>query len=77
MPSILNTARSGIPVGSGFTPVPAAHLARYAQDGQIFTYVQGLDEVLAHAALTGRSLAEAGATWAIADTAARVFRTLD
>jgi predicted dehydrogenase len=59
------------------TPVPAAHLARYNQDGQIFTYIQGVDEMLAHAALTGRSLAEAGATWAVPDATARSFRTLD
>jgi predicted dehydrogenase len=59
------------------TPVPAAQLARCNQDGQVFTYIQGLDEVLVHAALTGRSLAEAGAKWAVPDAAARTFRLLD
>ena len=46
------------------TPILPAHLARYHDDGQDFTYVPGLDEQLARASLGGLSLAAAGAPWA-------------
>lgn len=54
------------------TPVPAAHIRRHEVDGQVFTYVPGLDEVLLAAARSGQSLAEAGAVWAVKPRSARL-----
>lgn len=57
------------------TPVPAAQLAEHREDGQPFTHVVGLDRVLAEAARTGTSLAEAGATWALAHVPVRTLNS--
>jgi predicted dehydrogenase len=54
------------------TPVPAAHIRRHEVDGQVFTYVPGLDEILLAAARTGQNLSEAGAAWAVKPRSGRL-----
>lgn len=49
---------------AAITPIEATHLAQQTLDGQIFTFVPGLDRLLAAAARSGQGLAEAGAAWA-------------
>ncbi|HEY8994090.1 MAG TPA: Gfo/Idh/MocA family oxidoreductase [Lacunisphaera sp.] len=56
--------------------IAADHLANHSQDGQRFTYVMGLDAILAEAARTGQSLAEAGAPWAVQATEAHAFKPM-
>lgn len=51
--------------GAVITPIPESYLARHRQDGQIFTCVPGIDQILADAAKSGKSMAEAGAPWAV------------
>ena len=46
--------------------IPNTHTAQHEIEGQLFTYVPGLDEQLARAARGGLSLAQVGAPWAVA-----------
>jgi hypothetical protein len=48
--------------------IPPEYITQHQVDGQHFTYIPGLDEALAKAALAGQGLAEAGVPWAIAPT---------
>lgn len=52
------------------------HVVNHSQEGQLFTYIMGLDAILAEAARTGQSLAEAGARWAIPAEEARAFKPM-
>lgn len=56
------------------TPIPEVYLSRHSMDGQFFTYIPGIDGVLAGAALTGRGLAEAGVPWAVKPTQVDIVR---
>lgn len=47
------------------TTIPAEHLRRHQMDGQVFTYVPGLDCRLVEAARTGRNLSEMGLPWTV------------
>jgi predicted dehydrogenase len=58
------------------SPVAAKHVVNHSQDGQLFTYVMGLDATLAEAARTGQSLAEAGTPWAVQATEAQAFKPM-
>jgi hypothetical protein len=61
---------------TAITPVPGIHLASHSLEGQLFTYVMGLDVLLAEAARTGQSLAEAGAPWGVPRVESRAFSAL-
>lgn len=54
------------------TPVSAEHVRSHVVDGQTFTYINGLDEILLAAARTGSGLAEAGAGWAVKPQSGRL-----
>jgi hypothetical protein len=62
---------------AAITPVPAAQLACHSKEGQLFTYIMGLDSMLAEAARTGQSLAEAGASWAMTMNESRAFSAME
>jgi hypothetical protein len=47
------------------TPISPTYLAERQADGQVFTFVPGLDACLAAAARSGTSLTEAGARWGV------------
>jgi hypothetical protein len=55
------------------TPVSGEHQVRHIVHGQSFTYIPGIDELLAAAARTGKSLAETGAPWAVPPTASTII----
>jgi predicted dehydrogenase len=55
------------------TPIPEIHLSQHSVEGQLFTYIPGIDGGLASAALTGRGLAEAGMSWAVTPTRIDAF----
>ena len=56
---------TGLHRNAPIVPIPPAHVRRHTVEGQVFTYVPGLDALLLAAARSGRSLAEAGAPWAV------------